>query len=146
MTMSNLLKNPLTAAWIIFVGAVLADCAWLAASSNQPSSSPRGAVEAFVHRLEQKGIHLHAVAAAASGDIRQGVYLCVKPRPRNELHMMRIPEAIERWKGIVFVERCPRSENVALLGGEDCVAVIDSCVVFGDPDLVQRIGDVMGDG
>jgi hypothetical protein len=67
--------------------------------ANHPQTIP-----AALARLEQAGATFHVVTASTQGDHSQGVYLCARPRQREELHPLpRFAGHAARWEGVVLL-------------------------------------------
>jgi hypothetical protein len=127
-----------------FALAVAVECVWIAFARSRPPLRPGEQVERLVCRLEEKGARLHVVPVSTAGDYLQGVYLCAAAARREDLEVLRhTPEDLFRWRGVVFVGRCFSLAEEDRLG--DSTAVIASCRLFGDPDLVADIRRVLGE-
>jgi hypothetical protein len=92
--------------------------------------------------LRQSDPPLYAVPIAEH-DAEAGLYLCERPRPREQLRQLpRFPELAERWRGVVHCEW-----NQPLTGiDEDELGRwgaygmrMGPFVFFGDPALLGRI-------
>lgn len=104
---------------------------------RKPPGPPRDMAE-LLERVRPLG--LHVVTANKNCNPTQGVYLCVAPRPHDELNALPYePESVGRWSGVVFVTHSAASWENA---GER----VGPFVLFGDPALVRRVLEALADG
>ena len=91
----------------VSTAGVFLACRWL----HPPASRPRTLGE-LTERLRGSDPPLYVVPMADHSP-EEGVYICERPRPRQQLQWLRrSPEDARRWRGVVFCERAGRSFQV----------------------------------
>jgi hypothetical protein len=146
-----LLRKPLPL-WInvsLFAGAI-AMIPLAGLWGRRPVSTPRTLSE-FTERLSRSMPSLHVVHQFP-GRPECPVWVCTRPQSREQVWgLIRAAECGQQWQGIVFCERMgptwvveAEDEFIRNNWGQYGVRV-GPFVLFGDPDLLQRIRDVILD-
>jgi hypothetical protein len=134
--------------WVgLFVGSVGAMplAPWLLRRHADP---PRTLTE-LTELLSRCTPPLYAVPQV-EGNPEAGVWVCERPRPREQLMMLRrLREYADGWQGVVYCERLPTTFEIMQpllpdLWGEFHMQV-GPFLLFGDPPLLQRIRQVILD-
>jgi hypothetical protein len=117
-----------------------------------PTSQPSTMTELTV-RLSQRTPSLHVVPQLPAS-LDSAIWVCTRPQSREQLWgLIRDSKRVQagQWQGIVFCERMGESwvidvedEFIRNNWGE-CAMRIGPFVLFGDPDLLQRIRDEVFD-
>jgi hypothetical protein len=144
------LKEPLYVALLLIVILVVLFPPW-GTFENLPDDIgiPTAAAPAdlngpqLVERLRAQGICLHVFPVKCdTKDLDHGFYLAELPGARHSLvNLVRDPGFVDRWTGVVFVERRWPQESVqpALQRWGSCGLFAGRLVLFGDPKLLARI-------
>jgi hypothetical protein len=118
---------------------------------SQPCSSGQRLIETgdwtlsqLVNHLHAQGLTLHVVPTRKSGIWSNSIYLTADPHAAWLCFQQksRNVERIEQWQGIVLVEQLskePGPQWDVSQWGENGLQ-IDRFVLFGDADLIRRIG------
>jgi hypothetical protein len=129
--------------WVIVVAfAVLVVGVTLASRLLRPPRSPPRTLGELAEVLRRSDPPLYAVPMADHSS-EEGVYICERPRPREDLQWLRrSPKHAARWRGVVFCERAGGAirvpEDQLESWGEHGLRV-GPFVLFGDPALLRRI-------
>jgi hypothetical protein len=133
--------------WIIGIAFTL--CAAAIPLAHQllspPAPHPRTLTE-LIERLHQAGLSLHVVQMTDTTP-EAGLYLCERPREREQLQWLRrAAEYGDRWQGVVFCELRPRqgeNSNAELERWGKYGLRIGPFLFFGDPVLLRRIDQAL---
>jgi hypothetical protein len=108
---------------------------------SPPATPPRTLTE-LTQRLRRAGLPLHVVPITDISP-EEGLYLCERPQPREQLQMLRRAVALgDRWRGVVFCEFNKRLGEVPdeeLQRWGEHGMQLGPFVFFGDPALLRRI-------
>jgi hypothetical protein len=100
-------------------------------------------VPRLLAHLRASGLDLRAVPTDRDGQAaRDRAFLTTADRPWEELNaLLATPEQVGRWRGTVFCERLhqPGSRDEALRHWGGCGLRAGPFVLFGDPDLLDRV-------
>jgi hypothetical protein len=91
--------------WIFVMAfAVCAAAVPLAHRLLHRHADPPGRLAELAALLRQSDPPLYAVPVIEH-DSEAGLYLCERPRPREQLQFLRrLPESTDRWRGVVYCE------------------------------------------
>src|SRR5262245_27360260 len=136
---------PLALACVLAVLTVLVTLwQWRREASVLPGDLADWDVPRLVAYLRARGLSLRVVGANLHGPLGEGVYLTTTSKGWEELvHLVRAPEQIDRWRGILLCERVRAPVSRANPGvGRDCGLVVGPFEFFGDRELIAQIGAV----
>jgi hypothetical protein len=92
--------------------------------------------------LDTTGLSFRVIATAQGNSPTDNAYLTTTAMTRQELdYLLKLPEGLSRWKGIVFCERNLDDLNWASrlnLWGDYCLCA-GPFVFFGDSELLEEI-------
>jgi hypothetical protein len=95
-----------------------------------------------VERLRAAGIDWHVIPAMWGGGPEPGVYLCDRPRRREELQRLLIwQDQAPRWRGVVLVQRCPPPLNG---DWQEHGVVVGGLSLYGDRDMLRQTLAALG--
>jgi hypothetical protein len=133
--------------WVIVVAfAVIVVAVTLASRLLHPPTFPPRTLGELTERLRRSDPPLYVVPMADHSP-EEGVYICERPRPREQLQWLRrSPEHAARWRGVVYCERAGGvirvPEDQLESWGEHGLRV-GPFVLFGDPALLERIRETI---
>jgi hypothetical protein len=107
-----------------------------------PRADPPGTLAELADLLRRLEPPLYAVPMTER-DPEGGLYLCERPRPREQLQWLRrTSEHRDRWRGVVFCEgnrRLGEVEGSEWQCWDEYGLRIGPFVLFGDPALLRRV-------
>jgi hypothetical protein len=96
----------------------------------------------LAEHLRTAGLSFRVLGTAEGAYPADRAYLTTTPSTRRELdHLVKVPERLHDWKGVVYCERNLDDPNRALrlhLWGECCLCA-EPFLFFGDPELLEEI-------
>jgi hypothetical protein len=102
----------------------------------------------LVAHLEGRGLKLHLSPTAAGRKANADAYLTTAARPEAELYgLVKDTSTMRPWAGVVYCERLrnPADRQIVLEWWGDCGLQSGHFVLFGDPALLARIRNALGD-
>jgi hypothetical protein len=139
-------RTPLPRPVIVMAFAVTAVAVTLASRRLRPSPSPPRTLGELTERLRRSDPPLYAVPLAEHAP-EDGVFLCDRPRPREEVqHLPRVPEFARRWRGVVYCERVGAASRIPadfVAGWGEYGLRVGPFVCVGDPALLDRIREAV---
>jgi hypothetical protein len=126
--------------------AVTAVAVTLASRRLRPPALPPRTLGELAERLRRSDPPLYAVPLAEHSP-EDGVFLCDRPRPPEQVQWLpRAPEFARRWRGVVYCERVGTATRIPedlLEGWGEHGLGVGPFVLFGDPDLLERIREAV---
>jgi hypothetical protein len=124
---------------VIFVVLAAATCAL--GRRPSPGGADHWTAADLLAHLRQAGPPLHVVPVQQENGPVSGIYLCTRPRRREELQcLLRVRKYADRWQGVVFADRLGAAGPPVNADdwGEHGM-LVGQTLLFGDPELLSSL-------
>jgi hypothetical protein len=111
------------------------------------SSAPRWTLAELAERLQQTHPELHLLPVHPRYGLQTGFYVSTRPLTMDEaVALPSDPDSKDRWQGVALCQQ-RRSDldkdRWVSEWGDGAILLPDDVVLFGDPEIVQRVADTL---